>query len=339
MYNVLLLIMAASVTAGLSAVSSYSGPQYYFVYERKNMTEAKRYCREKYTDLSTVYNMEDVKTLNNMADLSKMVYTEYPEYYNHRAWIGLYNDVNSWRWSLTNTSFDQPGETEFRQWRTGEPNNCMSQEHCTEMGFDGLWNDVSCERSMKAVCVHVTGPNVTFILTDISMTWPAAQNYCRQQYTDLASVRNSTENQKVQGLIPTNGSVFIGLFRDPWKWSDGSASSFRYWNQDNKEPNNNKQEELCVAADFSQLGQWEDWNCDVKRAFICVGPVPASKQVIRLRLEKKNSPDVNDQAFMEAMLKQLQQKLGARDRDIKLSWRKQADGQVFHKKKEEDELK
>ncbi|XP_032366675.1 macrophage mannose receptor 1 [Etheostoma spectabile] len=328
-----------SVKAGLSAVSSYSGPPYYFVYELKNMTEAKRYCREKYTDLSTVSNMEDVKTLNNMADLSKMVYPEYPTYHNYRAWIGLYDDVNSWRWSLTDTGFYQPGETEFRRWWTGEPNNYKSKEHCTQMGFDGLWNDVSCENSLKAVCVHVTGPNVTFILTDISMTWPAAQSYCRQRYTDLASVRNSRENQKVQELIPTNGSVFIGLFRDTWKWSDGSASSFRYWNLNDKEPNNNDQREACVAADFSRLGQWEDWNCDFKRAFVCFGPRPASKRVIRLRLKKKNSSlDVNDPAVMEAMLKQLQQKLGARGLDIKLSWRKQADGQVFHKEEEEDEL-
>ncbi|KAA8579290.1 hypothetical protein FQN60_007080, partial [Etheostoma spectabile] len=245
-----------------------------------------------------------------------------------RAWIGLYDDVNSWRWSLTDTGFYQPGETEFRRWWTGEPNNYKSKEHCTQMGFDGLWNDVSCENSLKAVCVHVTGPNVTFILTDISMTWPAAQSYCRQRYTDLASVRNSRENQKVQELIPTNGSVFIGLFRDTWKWSDGSASSFRYWNLNDKEPNNNDQREACVAADFSRLGQWEDWNCDFKRAFVCFGPRPASKRVIRLRLKKKNSSlDVNDPAVMEAMLKQLQQKLGARGLDIKLSWRKQADGQ------------
>ncbi|XP_078137184.1 uncharacterized protein LOC144537378 isoform X2 [Sander vitreus] len=218
-----MLIMAAS---GLSAVSSHAGRQYHFVYEQKNMTEAKSYCREKYTDLATVDNMEDVKTLNNMADSRKMVYPGYQTYYYYRAWIGLYDDEDSWRWSLTNTSFYKPGETEFRRWQTGKPNNKFTKEQCTEMGDDGLWNDISCESSKKAVCIHVRGPDVTFILTNISMTWPAAQSYCREQYTDLASVRNSTENQKVQELIPTGGSVWIGLFRDSWKWSDGSTSSF-----------------------------------------------------------------------------------------------------------------
>ncbi|XP_031156005.1 macrophage mannose receptor 1-like [Sander lucioperca] len=333
MDKVLLLIMAAS---GLSAVSSHAGLPYHFVYEQKNMTEAKSYCREKYTDLATVDNMEDVKTLNNMADSSKMVYPGYQTYYNYRAWIGLYDDVDSWRWSLTNTSFYKPGEAEFRRWRTGEPNNAFSKEHCTAMGVDGPWNDFSCESSKKAVCIHVRGPDVTFILTDISMTWPAAQSYCREQYTDLASVRNSTENQKVQKLIPTGESVWIGLFRDSWKWLDGSTSLFRYWKTG--EPNNNDGTEICVAAAFNQSGQWEDWNCGVKRAFICFGPVPASKHVIRLTLEKKNSLDLKNPAVMEAMLKQLKQKLKAQglDDNITLSWRKQADGKVFHKKKKDE---
>uniref|UniRef100_A0A8C9Z8H5 C-type lectin domain-containing protein n=1 Tax=Sander lucioperca TaxID=283035 RepID=A0A8C9Z8H5_SANLU len=119
------------------------------------------------------------------------------------------------------------------------------------------------------LCALFSGPDVTFILIDISMTWPAAQSYCREQYTDLASVRNSTENQKVKELIPTGESVWIGLFRDSWKWSDGSTSLFRYWNTG--EPNKNGNEN-CVATAFSQSGRWEDWNCDVKRAFICFGP-------------------------------------------------------------------
>ncbi|KAG9329602.1 hypothetical protein JZ751_003506, partial [Albula glossodonta] len=49
-----------------------------------------------------------------------------------------------------------------------------------------------------------------------------------EHHTDLASVRNQTENQEIQ-QIATGWEVWIGLFREPWKWSDQSSSSYRYW--------------------------------------------------------------------------------------------------------------
>nr|XP_033484353.1 L-selectin-like [Epinephelus lanceolatus] len=259
MDTVLLLI-----TAGLCAVSSHAERQYHFVYDLKIWTEAQSYCRENYTDLATVDNMEDVTTLINMADTSRMVYSDG---YNNLAWIGLYDDVNSWRWSLSDTSFYKDGETEFRHWGNTQPDSYESNEHCTVMYEDGLWNDVPCSYSLKVVCSYVRGSDVTFILIIKSMTWTEAQSYCRVNYTDLTSVRNMTENQKVQELIPAGELVWIGLFRDSWKWSDGSSSSFRHWRQ--TEPNNVEWNEYCVAAYFGNSGQWEDWPCDVRRAFIC----------------------------------------------------------------------
>uniref|UniRef100_A0A3Q4H660 C-type lectin domain-containing protein n=1 Tax=Neolamprologus brichardi TaxID=32507 RepID=A0A3Q4H660_NEOBR len=99
------------------------------------------------------------------------------------------------------------------------------------------------------------------------MSLPGLTLFCRAHYTDLASVRNMSENQKIKELIPAGKKVWIGLFRDSWKWIDGSNSSFRYWNT--KEPNNNFEKEMCVSAYFEKEGKWEDWNCDYKRAFVC----------------------------------------------------------------------
>ncbi|XP_074500930.1 C-type lectin lectoxin-Phi1-like isoform X4 [Sebastes fasciatus] len=167
------------------------------------------------------------------------------------------------------------------------------------------------------------------------MTWTEAQSYCRDNYTDLASVRNMTDNQKVQELVSAGEYVWIGLFTD-WKWSDGSNSSFRYWGAG--QPNNYLGKQTCVVAAFSQVGKWEDYNCDVKRAFICYS-LSTTKQVIRPSLLKENpSLDLNDPAVMESILKQLKQRLkdqGVND-DIKLSWKKQPDGKVFHKEKKKD---
>ncbi|XP_032364552.1 macrophage mannose receptor 1 isoform X2 [Etheostoma spectabile] len=258
MDRLLLLIMAAS---GLSAVSSAAGRQYYFVYDRKNFTEAQRYCREKHTDLVSVDHMEVMKILNNTADLDHMVYSKN----SYRAWIGLSRD--SWRWSLSDPGFYRPGETDFRRWYPGKPNS----GYCTGLAPDGYWDDYDCDNTdAYSLCSDVRGSNVTFVLVTSSyVSWTRAQNYCRTHHTDLASVRNMAENQKIQGML--RQTVWIGLFRDPWKWSDGSSSSFSFWKTgqpDNKNPN-----QTCVAADFSQSGAWEGWPCDMERAFICYGPV------------------------------------------------------------------
>ncbi|XP_031137226.2 macrophage mannose receptor 1-like [Sander lucioperca] len=267
--------------------------------------------------------MEVMKILNNTANLDNMFYSNN----SYRAWIGL--SRGSWRWSLSDTSFYKPGETEFRRWGPGEPDAGYSEKACIAMFSDGLWYDnLSCDNSRYAVCADVRGSDVTFVFITTSMTWTAAQNYCRAHHTDLASVRNMTENQKVQEMIPGGNWVWIGLFRDSWKWSDGSTSSFSFWK--NGQPDNKN--ETCVAADFSQSGAWEDWPCDMERAFICYGPV-VSKKVVKVKFENKKNLDLNDPAVMEAMLKQLKQKLRDQglDDNIKLSWRKQADGKVFHK--------
>ena len=67
------------------------------------------------------------------------------------AWIGLYDDVNSWRWSHTNA------EVEFTNWDRNEPNNQWSGEHCTEMYDPGVWNDIPCNLTHQAVCSYVRG--------------------------------------------------------------------------------------------------------------------------------------------------------------------------------------
>lgn len=99
------------------------------------------------------------------------------------------------------------------------------------------------------------------------MNWIAAQSYCRKHHSDLASVRNMAENQKLQKLVTGTVKVWIGLYRDAWKWSDGSNFSLSYWNT--AEPNNNYAREQCAAANFKASGKWEDWDCGSKKAFIC----------------------------------------------------------------------
>ncbi|XP_034534808.1 macrophage mannose receptor 1-like [Notolabrus celidotus] len=318
-----------SVTTGACAASSQVKRQYHFYYDAKTWTEALQFCREKHTDLATIHSMEGVNTLMSKADSNKMASS------GNRAWIGLYDDVDSWRWSLSDPSFYDPGETEFRRWWPGEPDNRDSKEHCTRIDHDGWWKDVKCINMYQAICSTVTGPNVSFVPTPTSMTWTEAQSYCREHHTDLASVRNEAENQKIQELIAPGHFYWIGLSRESWKWSDGGHPSFRYWVSG--KPNGGA--ESCGVMAFDHGGKWDNYPCDSTKAFVCY-TTGISKQVFRLSVQKKDpSLDLNDPAVTDDILEQIKQKLkdGGLDENIKLSWRKQPGGNVFQKLKTEEE--
>lgn len=60
-------------------------------------------------------------------------------------------------------------------------------------------------------------------------TWQEAQIFCREEHTDLITIRNEEENQVFSGW-----KAWIGLYRDnvniPWKWSRGDkTASFLTW--------------------------------------------------------------------------------------------------------------
>lgn len=72
--------------------------------------------------------------------------------------------------------------------------------------------------------------NVTrrFYLEERAMNWSGAQAFCRRTYTDLAWVRNKQDNQALQDVFK-NRTVWIGLSRKSWRWSDGSEATFVPW--------------------------------------------------------------------------------------------------------------
>ncbi|XP_014882926.1 macrophage mannose receptor 1-like [Poecilia latipinna] len=65
----------------------------------------------------------------------------------------------------------------------------------------------------------------------------------------------------------TSDSSYIGLFRDTWRWSDGSSFSFRHWNKNfNDQIINSGQ---CAMTKFDGEGRWTNVSCDNKKPFIC----------------------------------------------------------------------
>ncbi len=129
------------ITFFSALAASASSRQYHFVNESLTWTEAQRYCRHNYTDLATIDNMEEMNRLINTVNGS----------YYGSAWIGLYDDVNSWRWSLEDNDFYQEGERDFTNFYH-EPNNNAGNELCVFMDYNGKWYDYPCDNYYSFVC-------------------------------------------------------------------------------------------------------------------------------------------------------------------------------------------
>ncbi|CAB1316964.1 unnamed protein product, partial [Coregonus sp. 'balchen'] len=272
-------------STGLSILPSSVPHQFHFVNINKTWTEAQSICRQNYTDLATVDDMADMERLNSTVVAGLTGFTGFTGLtgLTEPAWIGLYN--RNWRWSLEDTELD----TE-RFWEIGQPDNIGKNELCVWMK-DGLWYDDTCGGKHDFVCYGEFPCQSAFSSFCMSTsqtpksldskTWSEAQNYCRKNHKDLASVKDIADKHTIQNIIqatfakrlqnkvvPTE-EVWIGLYRE-WKWSDQSGSPFRNWMAG--EPNwvyaGEQHGELCVEVKFPS-GQWNDHDCNVKQPFIC----------------------------------------------------------------------
>ncbi|XP_032438352.1 C-type mannose receptor 2-like [Xiphophorus hellerii] len=230
--------------------------QFHYIKEAKKWTEAQQYCREKHTDLATVTNMKDMERLNKISAGDQ-----------RGAWIGLYNKTlgtRTWYWSLPGVEFSV-NET---KWYPGESNDCGKQENCGLLVNTSKWGYASCSIQRYFLCYNDTNTTQKYHLIKELKTWQEAQRYCREKHTDLISGTKQLQDEEVEKVIKsTHRKPFFGLFRDTWRWSDGSSFSFRHWNLKftNYQPNRDQ----CATTKFDDEGRWTNENCDVQKPFIC----------------------------------------------------------------------
>lgn len=117
--------------------------QYNYISEPKTWTEAQQYCREKYTDLATVNDVQDLEELAGLIT-SKVKYT----------FFGLYR---SWFWSLSETDDYKEGEPAYWNWARGEP----TEKYCGSIKSTGEWFATDCNCSLNFFCYN--GKNMMHI--------------------------------------------------------------------------------------------------------------------------------------------------------------------------------
>uniref|UniRef100_A0A8C5ERC2 C-type lectin domain-containing protein n=1 Tax=Gouania willdenowi TaxID=441366 RepID=A0A8C5ERC2_GOUWI len=105
-------------------------------------------------------------------------------------------------------------------------------------------------------CIYI------FKFISTPMNWTSAMEYCRKHHVDLAVVRNLPENNQLKEMVKDEYN-WIGLYRDPWKWSDGKLLSYTKWNIG--EPNQGVNGP-CV---FLHKGHWGDYECESAIYFVC----------------------------------------------------------------------
>ncbi|KAL3056021.1 hypothetical protein OYC64_018680 [Pagothenia borchgrevinki] len=102
-------------------------------------------------------------------------------------------------------------------------------------------------------------------------TWDKAQSYCRENFTDLATVSNMRDVERLTNPSQTKGA-WIGLHSLPgtersWHWSlPGVEFKESETEWDTGQPGNGATEENCVAI---KEQKWHDFPCTNELGFIC----------------------------------------------------------------------
>ncbi|XP_058236214.1 macrophage mannose receptor 1-like isoform X2 [Hemibagrus wyckioides] len=108
-------------------------------------------------------------------------------------------------------------------------------------------------------------------------SWSEAQTYCREKYTDLATINNMREMKKLNHTLMKENAkkAWIGLQREgpgKWQWSLADQTFYRdgdtYRNWRSGEPNGGVAYQFCAEM-YKNDGKWNDVNCVSLKPFVC----------------------------------------------------------------------
>ncbi|XP_066580512.1 C-type mannose receptor 2 [Amia ocellicauda] len=223
-----------------ATVEEWSPEKYRFIQFHLSWEAARNYCRANHSDLVTVYNKEQQDRLLSLTNNTKET----------GAWIGL---------GPKSESASKGQTVGYSNWTQGHL--------CVTLDSEGQWEERYCGESNYFLCNTSDCLNITLIRE--YKTWPQAQKHCRENHTELLSVRSQSENDEIANMIASETvqgvKVWLGLYNKPWKWSAQGTAHFRNW----AEGKPGGEECVGVMVNGTLRGQWTDANCTEERPFIC----------------------------------------------------------------------
>ncbi|CAL8323446.1 unnamed protein product [Lota lota] len=176
-----------------------------------------------------------------------------------------------------------------------------------------------------------------YYYVDQKLSWTDAQQHCREQNGDLATVDDLADLQHLQesrtGFNYDNDFMWIGLYDDrtSWTWSLGNQDykfGQHYGNWANMEPDFWYCEENCTKT--NNVGQWTDTSCYQPSGALCFDGEGHLKQRSTFKLNISSEADMTVPEVERQILEQLYVKLAEEGlTGINISWVLK-DGQVFH---------
>ncbi|RXN15601.1 lymphocyte antigen 75-like protein [Labeo rohita] len=213
--------------------------------------DAQKYCREHYDDLSTT-NKEEAEMLS--IDTNSMYL-----YY----WLGLYRSSDNpekWIWS--------GGESEPADyWDIDQPN--YDYECCGGIRLsNSKLHDVPCSETLPFYCMNV----FALVLVHQNKTWDEALDYCRKEYTDLASLSSETTMEEGINKITTSQTAYVwtGLrfMSGHWFWLSGDDLQYKAWPAEG-EIQCPAEHLRCGALDIEEK-VWKPTDREERHNFLCL---------------------------------------------------------------------
>lgn len=118
-----------------------------------------------------------------------------------------------------------------------------------------------------------------------AMDWFSAWSYCKEKFTDL-----TTRWKDVQSLVSSGEIAWVGCIAHPQiYWSDGSSSSFRYWDDFPKLFGSMNM--MYGAADLHGSGKWRLLLGEETFPSVCYSisevPIPSQTNDPQVELKKE----------------------------------------------------